>query len=57
MNFQTEGIFSSCAYVPRGVNDLAHLLATSIFSLSLNCTFVDFCLVFISTAVMTDLSP
>ena len=26
VNFQSKGIFSSCAYVPKGVNGHAHLL-------------------------------
>ncbi|GMN43538.1 hypothetical protein TIFTF001_012737 [Ficus carica] len=55
VNLQTEGIFSSCAYVRA--NDLAHLQATSVFSLSLNSTFVDYCPVFIFIIVVTDLSP
>ena len=50
------GVFNYCFYVPIGANGVAHTLATSALNPFLDCSFVDYCPLFITSSVLADLA-
>ena len=50
------GVFNYYFYVPRGAKRVAQTLTTSALSLFLDCSFVDYCCLFITLSVLVDLA-